>query len=541
VQNVGESVVQLDEDSCLYVDGVLVPCFISNVSVTQSTATLGLGETAKLRYADGAALAGDRISVKVTTKSGTSAEQTGYPAGNTRIPKLDHFEFNNISSPKTSGLPFNVIIRAVDQYGETFTDYAGSNSLIFSGGDMTPSETESFVNGVWSGEVTIIRVGNSFTIVTQSHSDPTKTGTSNTFAVSIAGTMWSQTYEGTGFDAVSSIVEASDGGYALSGFVASLGAGLSDFWLIKTDAFGNVEWNQTYGGPEDDIAYNLVKSPDGGYALAGWTESFGAGGHDFWLVKVDELGNMEWSHTYGGTENEVAESLIMTDDEGYLLVGTKEGDCWVVKTDADGNIMWNHIYGGTENDGANSVAKTSDGGYIIVGSTDSFGAGASDAWLIKIDAFGVEEWNNTYGGPENDRAESVVVTSEGDYVIAGSTRSFGAGASDAWLIKTDENGVKEWNQTYGGVNTEGAGDLFRTSDGGYVMAGETRSYGAGDMDWWLVRTDGSGNLLWNQTYGGAELDFVQAAIATSDGKYVIAGGTVSFGSATFEICLLKTA
>jgi len=297
---------------------------------------------------------------------------------------------------------------------------------------------------------------------------------------------WNRTYEGA--DRFSSLVEVSDGGFVLAGDTRSYGAESADFWLVKTDESGNIEWNQTYGGADFDRAYSLVKTSDGGYALTGKTLSFGAGEYDVWLVKTDGSGNMEWSRTYGGAGNDYAFSLVETSDGGFAFAGGNR----LVKTDGSGNMEWNQTYGGTGNDAIRSLVETSDGGFALAGYTRSFGAGNYDFWLVKTDGSGNIMWNKTYGGVGYDRAYSLVETSDGGFALAGETRSYGAGNYDVWLVKTDESGNKEWNRNYGGEVNDRAYSLVEVSGGGFALVGETDSFGAGDYDFWFVRTNEQG-------------------------------------------------
>ena len=233
VQNVGEGVVQLEEDGCLYVDGVLVDCVITNVTVSDRLATLNEGETATLRYSGGATLPGVRVRIKVTTSRGNSAEKYAYPAGSTRaIAVLDHFAFAYIASPQVSGVQFSITVRAMDQYDEPFTDYSGVNTLTCSGGEVSPATTGSFTNGIWTGEVTVTGLATDATLTTVAQSDHSLTGTSNAFAVLFDEpivTRWNQTYGGSEDDFAWSVIETSGGGYAIAGESDDL------FWLVKTD------------------------------------------------------------------------------------------------------------------------------------------------------------------------------------------------------------------------------------------------------------------------------------------------------------------
>jgi len=363
--------------------------------------------------------------------------------------------------------------------------------------------------------------------------------------------MWYETYGGTRNDVASSLVETSDGGYAIIGYTESFGAIEYDFLLVKTDGLGYIEWNKTYGGADLDFGLSIVATSDGGYAIAGSTSSFGAGNSDFWLIKTDSYGNVEWNQTYGGANYDSANALIATSDGGYAIVGSTQTiaggtDFWLVKTDAFGNMEWNQTYGTEDPDSALSLVETSDGGYALVGDKKIIPEGVdprtvkTDCWLVKTDSSGNMEWNQTYAEADSDRAWSLVKTSDGGFAIAGSTSSFGVGGYDFWLIKTDSYGNVEWNQTYGGVDEDFAHSLVKTSDGGYALTGYTKSFGAGDRDFWLIKTDAYGNMEWNQTYGGADEDMANSMIATSDGGYAIAGGTYSFGVEGGNFWLLKS-
>jgi hypothetical protein len=291
----------------------------------------------------------------------------------------------------------------------------------------------------------------------------------------------------------------------MAGYTSSFSVGDDDFWLVKTDTNGVMEWNKTYGGPGNDFTTSLVLASDGGYAIAGawnYTKYDERGGDqiphgDFWLVKTDTNGVMEWNRTYGGTEDDAAWSLVTTSDGGYALAGVTDSfgagyyDFWLVKTDALGNMQWNRTYGGASFDVPYSLIETSDGGYALVGDTNSFGSGSFDFWLVKTDAVGNMQWNQTYGGTEYDFASSLVGASDGGYAIAGQTRSFGAGDYDFWLVKTDAVGNMQWNQTYGGTAGDAAFSLVVASDGGYAVAGNTGSFGVSD-NVWLIKTDGFG-------------------------------------------------
>jgi len=354
---------------------------------------------------------------------------------------------------------------------------------------------------------------------------------------------WDMTYGGQYDDFAYSAIQTSDGRFALAGYTYSSGAGLSDFWLVKTDAFGTMVWNKTYGGAMRDEAFSMIQTSDGGYALAGITRSFGAGMGDFWLVKTDGAGTMLWNMTYGGTSTDEARSVVQTSDGGYVLAGYTMSiaigapNFWLVKTDASGTMQWNETYGGTTPEYAYSVIQASDGGYLLAGYLDSYSG--YDMWLVKTYSNGTMQWNQTFGGQYNDKAFSVIQTSDGGYALAGYTDSLGTGATDFWLVKTDANGVMQWNQSYGEASTDEAYDLVQTNDGGYVLTGWTASYGAGGIDFWLVKTDSSGSAQWNQTYGGTGEDEAFSVVQTTDWGYALAGYTYSYGAGDADFWLVK--
>jgi hypothetical protein len=311
-------------------------------------------------------------------------------------------------------------------------------------------------------------------------------------------------------DVTYSIAQTADGGYVLAGYTKSYGAGGSDIWLIKTTSYsfplGNVpyyttQWNRTYGGPQDDGAKCVIQTGDGGYALAGYTNSSGAGGYDMWLVKTDVNGTMQWNVTYGGPQDDMANSIIQTSDGGYILAG------YTSVLDAQSRSTWlvktdptgNVEWNGTyPGQGANSMIQTDDGGYALA-LEYSYAFG-----LAKINSTGQLQWNQTYVGPSDmATSESVFQTNDGGYAIAGWTNNSGTGFYGAWLVKTDASGNVEWNKAYAGP---GVYSIIQTSDGGYAMAGDRAC---------LILTDSSGNVEWNRNYDGQTGDNVHFARAYS--------------------------
>lgn len=354
-----------------------------------------------------------------------------------------------------------------------------------------------------------------------------------------------KTYGGISWDWGTSVQQTPDGGYVVAGFTESFGAGLWDFYLIKTDSMGTVTWDTTYGGSLDDASYSVQQTLDGGYIIAGFTESFGAGYGDFYLVKTDSLGNLMWDATYGDSSSyEIGSSVQQTSDGGYVVVGRTMGpsgtNVYLVKTDSLGNLTWDAIYGDSLYQSGYSVIQTQDGGYIITGETYFFpGSDTCDVYLIKTDSLGDTLWTRTYGGNLSDGASSILQTPDGGYVIVGDTESFGAGGSDVYLIKTDSLGSVLWDTTYGGSYSDVGRSVCQTPDGGYIIAGVTGDWPMWDV--YLVRTDSVGILLWERTYpGGSFPDGGSSVQETSDGGYIVAGFVSSFGAGSYDVYLIKT-
>lgn len=288
-----------------------------------------------------------------------------------------------------------------------------------------------------------------------------------------------------------------------------------------------------YASNEDSI-FSIEPTSDNGYILAGSTTLSGTK-VNAWLIKIDANGSEHWNKTFGGTGRDIAYSAIQTSDGGYLIVGETESygiesDAWLIKIDVNGNEQWNKTYGGNNPDWIGMAQQTSDGGFVLTGCTESYGKDG-DAWLIKTDAKGNKQWSKTYGGKDSDWIVSVKKTYDDGYILAGTTESFGAGKHDAWLIKTDANGNKQWERTFGGDEDDMISSFQKTSDGGFILTGDTVSYG-GSYDRyndcylpnvWLIKTDSNGNLQWNRTFGGYGADGGRSVQQTSDGGFIMAG------------------
>ncbi len=304
-------------------------------------------------------------------------------------------------------------------------------------------------------------------------------------------------------------------------------------------------WQKTFGGSDDDYAEAITPTKDGGFIVAGGTGSFGNGGGDVYLIKIDKNGNKIWQKTFGGSKYDEAKAITPTKDGGFIVAGFTDSfgnggeDVYLIKIDKDGNKIWQKTFGGSDYDEARAITPTKDGGFIVAGFTSSFGNGYSDIYLIKIDKNGNKIWQKTFGGSYNNEAEAITPTKDGGFIVAGHTDSFGNGGNDVYLIKIDKNGNKIWQKTFGGSDWDRAYAITPTKDGGFIVAGYTSSFGNGGNDVYLIKIDKNGNKIWQKTFGGSKYDEAKAITPTKDGGFIVAGYTSSFGNGGKDVYLIK--
>lgn len=343
-------------------------------------------------------------------------------------------------------------------------------------------------------------------------------------------TVWTKTFGGNDSEVGISIQQTYDGGYVI------IGERSGKDWLIKTDADGDTLWTKSLIGN----GHSIQQTSDGGYIITGDLNS------DVLLVKTDANGDTLWTKIFNGHGhippiNDWGNSIDATSDGGYVIAGRTrsasffDGSIWLIKTNANGDSLWSKSFG--DGDGS-SVKQTSDGGYIIAGYTLSSGA---DVRLIKTDNNGDTLWTKTFGGDSLDYGNSVQRTTDGGYVATGFTASFGSGGSDVWLIKTDDNGDTMWTKTFGGSLGENGNSVQQTFDGGYIITGYTRSFGAGNSDVWIIKTNANGDTMWTKTIGDSLSDGGVSVQQTYDSGYIITGWTESFGAGDRDVWLIKVA
>lgn len=340
------------------------------------------------------------------------------------------------------------------------------------------------------------------------------------------------------------------------------GVFFSGFMMAQTPA---IQWQSSFGGANTEEASDIIQTTDGGYLIAGSSDSTTGqvtGNHgfmDYWLVKLNSTGNMQWQRSFGGFAEDRASSVIQTTDGGFIVAGTSystngdvmgnhgNSDIWITKLNSDaGVIEWQKSLGGTNYETASKIIQTADGGYIVCGSSNSNNGdvtgnhGAFDFWIVKLSSTGNIQWQKSFGGPSDDTASSIIQTADGDYVVAGSSSSNGGnvtgnhGVKDFWILKLNaDGGVIYWQKSFGGSHVEELNSMIKTSDGGYIMIGSAYSNDGditgsiGGTDYWIVKLNSTGNLQWEKSLGGTKVDIASSIVQTSDGGYMVVGSSNS--------------
>jgi len=417
------------------------------------------------------------------------------------------------------------------------------------------------------------------------------------YAQTAPGIEWQKSLGGTSEDESLGIRQTADGGFIIAGESYSSdndvsgNQGASDYWIVKTDNAGEIQWQKSLGGSSYDVASSVQECSDGGYIVAGFsrsndgdvtdhhgTTSF----YDYWIVKLDSVGGIEWQKSLGGTVNEFANSVQESDDGGFVVAGysasndgdvtghhggTVTTDYWIVKLSASGNLLWEKSLGGTASETANSIRLSADGGFIVGGYSNSsdfdvtINYGSYDYWIVKLDSAGNIDWQKSLGGTADDEGSSVQQTFDGGYIAAGYSASDdndvtgNHGGYDYWVVKLFSDGNLDWQKSLGGISGDFATSIDQTADSGFIVAGYTSSNNNGDVsgyhggaywgDYWIVKLDASGNLEWQECLGGTNDDVPVAIQQTSNGGFIIAGwtesndGDVSFNYGSADVWIVQ--
>jgi len=362
---------------------------------------------------------------------------------------------------------------------------------------------------------------------------------------------WVRTYGGSGNDRAKFVLPTRDGGFIIAGETELSYNGESNFdvWLLKLDMNGNIEWQKAYhwihlNTDYDSTFFSMWQTNDGGYIVTGYMYSYLP--EELWMLKLDSSGNIIFFEFGRFTPilNYFANFIEKTADGGFILMGNSSSDSegedfWVLKLSQEWDIEGRWAYGGDDDDRACSVQQTSDGGYILTGNTLSFGAGREDIWVLKLSLGGNIEWQRTYGGVDDDIACSVQQTSDGGYILAGNTLSFGAGREDIWVLKLSQGGDIEWQRTYGGDNDDRACSVQQTSDGGYIIGSNTQSFDTGEVFFLILKLTNSGDIEWQKILGAGLGEKANTVKHSSDGGYIVAGSISSFGAGGSDFWVLK--
>ena len=406
---------------------------------------------------------------------------------------------------------------------------------------------------------------------------------------------WQKCLGGSKDDYANSVQQTFDGGYIIAGKSLSLNGDVSghhgssvtfDYWVVKLNADGSLQWQNSLGGTNSDNASSIQQTSDSGFIVAGTSISNDgdvSGNHgyfDYWIVKLDVDGNLVWQKSLGGIDDDEATSIQQTSDGGFIVAGFSSSnggdvsghhatsstyDYWIVRLDPDGNIIWQKSLGGNKNDFAYSIQQTSDAGFIVAGYSESNGGNVSgnhgdeDYWIVKLNAGGNIEWQRSLGGSADDEAFAIRETSDEGFVVAGysfsndNDVSGNHGDNDYWVVKLNAGGNPEWQESLGGSGPEYANSIEETSDGGFVVAGYSYSNNGdvsgnhGSYDYWIVKLDVFGNLVWQECLGGSSSDFAFAIRQTNEGGFIIAGrsdsnnGDVSGSNGNDDYWIVKLA
>ncbi len=361
------------------------------------------------------------------------------------------------------------------------------------------------------------------------------------------GETWIRQYGLIGSDRVYSLDLTPDGSYIAAGRTTSFNDwSFEDAYLLRIDLHGDTLWTKYYGGIYDERFYSVKTTSDSGYVMAGYTEGTDTLDLDYYIVKADRDGEIIWEKTYGGASVDTAYGICELSGGGYIVVGNTASyggggtDIRLLRLNSSGDTLWSKTYGGPKDDYGYSILETGDGGFLISGAAVPEDSTETDLYLLEVDKDGTPQWDKHYGGQWDELGYFLCHTSDGGYAVAGFTFSESMGWSDVWLLRLDSSGDTLWTRKYGGAGKDEGYSVWQCSDSGFIVAGYTMSFGAGQEDFFVIRTDSFGDTIWTRTFGGDGADLAYGARQVEDGGFMIAGRMRSFGLARCDVYLVKT-
>ncbi len=346
------------------------------------------------------------------------------------------------------------------------------------------------------------------------------------------------------YDEAQDVEELPDGGFIVVGKTWMAHTASIDILLLRTDAEGRVLWHKTFGGVYRDEGYAVAMTRDGGFIITGSTESYTNGMNDLWLIKVDGTGNMQWSQSFGGSSYDCGLDVQECENGGYIAVGYTQASitgawyAWLLRTDPLGREIWSRRYGGSERDLGSAVRETSDGGFIVTGLAQRSGNNLSAMWLFKAAPDGALIWERTVDGVDSKSGFDLVEAPDGSIAITGQSDSPSAQASGMVFVRLDPAGDVLVDRVLA-QDAIGMG-IDIAADGSFILCGYTNPYGSDGSDILLLNVESNGGTRWQRNIGGTRLDRAYSVITTSDKGIMVVGSTRSFGHGDLDLLLLKT-
>ena len=356
---------------------------------------------------------------------------------------------------------------------------------------------------------------------------------------------WARTCGDDDYDWAYGAGQTPDGGFVLAGETWAAGSDQLDIMAISLDAQGDVRWQKIFASEADERHRGLAMAPDGGFVITGARNPGAEGSHDILAMKIDAAGDIVWQYTYGSATYDWGHTIEATSDQGFIIGGETlpsggTHTMVVLKIDGEGGLVWQKLVPLEMYGWSIAIHQAPDGGYLIGGETYNDSGNGTWMWVLKLDEAGGIVWQKIYGSETWDEVWSMCGTPDGGAVLAGATQGFGAGLYDFWVLKLDAEGNVLWQKAVGGIYNDHAKGVEATADGGFVITGETWSSGAGNEDILLVKLDGEGNAAWQRTYGGPASDWGWSVLQTADGGFFLYGTTDTYGAGELDVWALKT-